>query len=87
MCDPFQITFSDSPEELLAKAASKLELQGGALSGNASSGKLKLELPIVGLIEGVYAVSGNAVSITITEKPALLPCGIIENKIRDFLVS
>ncbi len=87
MCDPFNITISTNPEDLLTKATAKLELQGGTLTGDIKSGKLNITLPFVGLIEGVYAITDNVITITVTGKPALLPCGIIETKIREFLAS
>lgn len=87
MCEPFEIVFTGSTEELTAKAAKKLELQGGTLTGDIHTGRLAIILPFVGAIAGDYAISGQKITLTITDKPALLPCGMIESKIRDFLGS
>ncbi len=87
MCEPFEIKMTGTARELIDKTRAKLQLQGGTLTGDEHSGKITLAVPIVGIIEGNYSISGNVLTITVTEKPALLPCGLIQSKITDFLES
>jgi hypothetical protein len=39
---------------------------------------------MMGGFEGQYQVNGETITITITEKPFLIPCTLIESKIREF---
>ena len=40
----------------------------------------------VGTVEGRYAVQGAVIRITITSKPMVAPCGVIESRVRKYFV-
>lgn len=75
-CD-FSIPFSDSPEQVLAKAKAAVQSQGGDFNGNASSGEFVVSA-FGNKVAGAYSVSGQTLNINITDKPFLLPCSAIE---------
>jgi len=85
MCDPFDVTFNGPAETLLAKAKTEIEAQGGTITGDNTSGDIKISLPIVGAIGGVYKITGQVITITINQKPAFVPCDMIASKIKEAL--
>jgi hypothetical protein len=56
---------------------------GGTFAGDAAAGTFSGPTP-VGTIEGKYAVRGNVVTVTITKRPVLAGCGVIEERIRKY---
>ena len=77
MACSFKIPFSGSAEEILAKAKSAVQSQGGNFSGNNSGGSF--DVTAVGnTIKGSYTVIGNELNIEINSKPFFLPCSTIE---------
>jgi len=85
MCDPFSVNFTGDVGKLIAKAKTEIEAQDGAMTGDNTAGTISISLPIVGKIEGNYTVSGQTITITITQKPQFVPCNMIESKIREAL--
>jgi hypothetical protein len=76
MCN-FSINFSGSADAALGKAKSAVEGQGGRFNGDTNSGDF--EVTVFGnKVAGAYTVSGNELSVNITDKPFLLPCSAIE---------
>jgi hypothetical protein len=76
MCN-FSINFSGSADATLGKAKSAVEGQGGRFNGDTNSGDF--EVTVFGnKVAGTYTVAGNELSVTITDKPFLLPCSAIE---------
>jgi len=74
----FSIPFSGEAETILNKAKSAIESQNGNFSGDANSGNFDVSV-FGNTIKGSYTVSGKNLSLTITDKPFLIPCSIIEN--------
>jgi hypothetical protein len=85
MCDPFDVNFTGDVTQLIAKAKTEIEAQDGKLVGDNTQGTISISLPIVGGIEGGYKVNGQVITISITQKPQFVPCGMIESKIREAL--
>jgi len=80
----FSISFSGSPEEVLSKAKTAVEKQGGMFAGDTSGGNFSIN--VFGTISGSYTVSGNQLNIEIDEKPLMIPCGAIENVLKNQMV-
>jgi hypothetical protein len=78
----FKIPFSGSAEQILNKAKTTVQSQGGNFSGDINSGDF--DVTVFGnTIKGSYTVVGTEMNILITDKPFLIPCNTIE----DFLKS
>lgn len=77
----FSISFSGSAEEVLNRAKTAVEGQGGSFAGDANSGKFSIN--VFGTISGSYTVSGNRLEIAIEDKPMMIPCGAIENVLKN----
>lgn len=75
-CD-FTIPFTGNPEQILAKAKSTVESQGGNFSGNVNSGEFNVSV-FGNKIVGNYTVEGQMLAISITDKPFMVPCSAIE---------
>lgn len=80
----FKIPFSGQAEEVLNKAKSTVQSQGGNFSGDATSGNF--DVTVFGnTIKGSYTVAGPELNIVINEKPFLLPCATIEGYLKSQL--
>ena len=80
----FGIDFTGSAQDLIEKAEKAIQDAGGSFSGDTSSGSFSVPTPL-GKINGKYTISGQTIHITITEKPLLVPCKMIENKLKEYL--
>jgi hypothetical protein len=72
----FKIPFSGSTQQVLNRARTAVEVQGGTFSGDESSGNF--EVSVMGTIKGSYTVLGNELDIVIDSKPLFVSCGMIE---------
>ncbi len=72
----FKIPFSGSTQQVLNRARTAVEGQGGIFSGDESSGNF--EVSVMGTIKGSYTVLGNELDIVIDSKPLFVSCGMIE---------
>ena len=76
-CD-FSIPFSGSALDILNKAKSTVNSQGGTFEGDTTAGNF--ELSVFGnTIKGSYTVDGQNLKIVIDSKPFLIPCSTIES--------
>ena len=75
-CD-FSIPFTGSPEDVLAKAKSTVQSQGGTFNGDTNNGNFTVSV-FGNKIVGNYTVSDNILNISITDKPFMVPCNAIE---------
>jgi hypothetical protein len=73
--------FSPAPSQNsnLRKTQSLANKTSASFQGNESAGKFSARS-----VTGVYRVRGNRVTITITDRPFLVPWSIIESKVRRF---
>jgi hypothetical protein len=85
MCDPFDVNFTGDVGKLIAKAKTEIEAQDGTMEGDNTGGTINISLPIVGMIAGTYKVTGQVITIAISQKPQFVPCNMIETKIREAL--
>ena len=74
----FNIPFSGSAEEILAKAKSAIESQGGNFTGDLTAGNFDVSL-LSNTIAGNYSVEGQNLQLNIDSKPVFLPCNAIES--------
>jgi hypothetical protein len=82
MACSFSIPFSGSPTDVLARAKSAVQGQGGAFKGDASSGSFQVSV-LGSAIKGSYTVAGQDLNIVIESKPFLIPCNTIESFLRN----
>lgn len=74
----FKLPFSESPSIAVTKAKAAVESQNGIFEGNERKGNF--EVSIFGnIIKGEYVVEGQILNLTITEKPFIVPCSMIES--------
>jgi len=85
MACKFKIPFTGSSEQILNRAQTAVEGQGGTFSGDESYGEF--EVSVMGTIKGCYTVMGNELDIDITSKPMFVSCGMIEGFLKSKLGS
>ena len=83
-CPPFSVDFTGSAQELFVKIATMIHDHGGTITGGPSGGAFTVGSPL-GAVAGTFMVSGQTCTITITQRPFLLPCGVIQNFIKSHL--
>jgi hypothetical protein len=79
----FKIPFTGATEQVLSKARTAVEGQGGRFTGDETSGDF--EVSVMGSIRGTYTVMGNELDIVIDSKPMFVGCGMIENFLKSKL--
>jgi hypothetical protein len=82
-CDPFEVPVPADVPAALALVQKRIVAEGGKFTGDATAGHFSGSSP-VGSIEGRYTIQDATIRITITNKPMLAPCGMIEAKIRGY---
>lgn len=82
-CDPFDIPLPSDLAGTLERVKTGLVKDGGKFTGDEEAGKFA-GTSALGDIEGTYVVKANVIRITISSKPMLAPCGMIESKIRQY---
>lgn len=78
----FTIPFSGSPTDILNRAKSAVQGQGGVFRGDDNSGAFQVSV-LGSAIKGSYTISGQAFNITIDSKPFLIPCSTIEGFLKN----
>ncbi len=74
----------DSADEVFTKAKNVVESQGGIFTGDAHSGNFTIEV-FGNKIAGDYTMTGNDLTINITDKPFFVPCATIESMLKSKL--
>ena len=82
----FSIPFSSSPEALAVKAQQAIMNAGGSFNGDSSAGNFDVSTPL-GDIRGSYVIQQQVIMVTISSKPFLVGCGIIEKQLRGYFES
>ncbi len=78
----FSIPFSGSAQEVLLKAKTSVQNQGGNFNGDEINGVF--DVTVFGnTIRGSYSVSGQNLDIIIDSKPFLIPCSTIESFLKN----
>ena len=82
----FSIPFTGAPQDVLNRARSAVQGQGGTFTGDASGGNFGVNV-FGNSIKGSYSVSGQNLNVVIDSKPFFVPCGTIENFLKSQLGS
>lgn len=77
----FNIPISGSAQQVLNRARTAVQGQGGNFTGDETSGNFNVSV-FGSTIKGSYTVVGNELNITITDKPFLVPCKTIEGYLK-----
>lgn len=83
-CRPFKIKVSGNIAAVLENARFRTIESAGSFEGDMRSGTFSGNASALGTVKGEYKVSGNEVTIKITSKPFIVPCKVLESKIRDY---
>jgi hypothetical protein len=78
----FSIPFSGTPDEVLGKARSFMQSQGGNFDGDTNSGNFNASV-FGNTIAGSYTVNGQTLNIVIDSKPFMIPCSTIEGFLKN----
>lgn len=78
MACQFTVTYPGDKTQLLNKIRSTIG-DKGQLSGNETSGNFEGST-IVGSFKGSYSIAGDAITISISDKPFLVSCGMIQDE-------
>jgi len=84
-CDPFDVPAPADLSAAIARVQALIVGEGGSFTGDVKAGRFAGPTP-VGRVEGRYTVQGAVIRITITSKPMVAPCGVIESKVRRYFV-
>ena len=80
----FSIDFLKSVTEILNKAKTTVESQGGNFTGDESAGNFDVSI-FGNTVVGSYVINGQSLNIDISDKPFLVPCSMIENFLKSQL--
>lgn len=81
----FSIPFAGSAQDVLNKAKSAVQSQGGNFEGDTNQGNFNVTV-FGNTIAGSYTVVGQNLDIVIDSKPFLLPCSAIEGFLKSQIV-
>jgi hypothetical protein len=79
----FLIPFSVAAIEVADKARRAIAGAGGNFQGNEEAGKFDVSTPL-GTIRGSYVIQHPNIYVTISSKPFLVSCGMIEKQLRKY---
>ncbi|MDR3679046.1 MAG: hypothetical protein P4L41_03695 [Flavipsychrobacter sp.] len=80
----FDLNIKDTAAAFLAKAQGLSKKMNGSFDGDTASGTFNIPTPFGKLI-GTYVTEGLVVHITVTDKPMLMACGVIESLLKGYL--
>lgn len=81
----FNIAFTQEVNDMIKTVQeSILKVEHAAFEGNDSAGSFSLPTPL-GQVKGTYKISNTIAHFSITDKPMLVPCSLIESKLNGFL--
>lgn len=80
----FSVDFPGAAQDIVAKAQGAIEKAGGKFLGDEKKGDFTVPTP-AGTVKGVYTITAQKFAIDITDKPMLVPGGMIEEQVRKFL--
>ncbi len=81
-CKPFQVEFSVSAEVLYKKIVDLIDNHSGSIQGDHTAGSFSVPVSSFGRVEGNYSITDSAICLTITKRPRLLACAVIESFFR-----
>jgi len=77
MACQFSIPFSGTPADVVNRAKSAIQNQGGAFKGDLNAGAFQISV-MGSAIRGSYMIEGQSINVSIDSKPFLIPCSTIE---------
>lgn len=80
----FSVDFPGAAQDIVAKAKGAIEKAGGKFLGDEKKGDFTVPTP-AGTVKGIYTITAQSFAIDITDKPMLVPGGMIEDQVRKFL--
>ncbi len=83
MAHSFAVTVTGDLNRSLKRASTTITNAGGTFVGNVNSGTFSGKT-VAGVVKGKYTVSGNKITVTITDKPFVVPNSTIETKVREY---
>lgn len=87
-CDPFDITFTGTKDELFEKmkdAASANKLNLTVEENDASSGAIIIKKFGFKVAAAIYKINGQAITFTVTQLPPGQSCEDIKNSLNKFI--
>ncbi len=84
-CRPFSVSFEGDGESLFQKAKVFAESNGGQITGDAERGSFSARIMGISKFAGSYVITDQTMTVTITDRPVLLSCSVIETAVRDKL--
>lgn len=82
-CD-FDVAYSQEPDEAKKIISEEITNNDGEIQINGNEGEFTISVP-GGEVTGSVTFKNNTISVSITDKPSLIPCGIIESVIQSYL--
>ncbi|MGP8213956.1 MAG: hypothetical protein ACLQQ4_00190 [Bacteroidia bacterium] len=83
-CDPFSVSFQGVVADYLEKIKGKIAKMNGTLTGNETEGSFEVN-SMVGRVAGTYIINGQTVTVTVTDKPLMLACAMLEGILKGVL--
>jgi hypothetical protein len=79
MSRTFSVGFIEDPSALVARAEKAAITYGADFNGDTTSGSFSGKG-----VKGTYSIRDRVVTVTITDKPFLIPWGLVETQVRGF---
>ena len=84
MAHSFTVKLTDEISSVLGRVRSEITGNGGRFEGDTEYGSFDGK-SVLGSIKGEYrCIAGNEIEITITDKPFIVPYGMIESEIKQY---
>jgi hypothetical protein len=80
----FSIPIKISPDEVYAKATAAIKGAGGTTTATGDNGTFSIPTPI-GKIAGDFSIDAGIMNVIITDKPLLISCSAIEQRLKGFI--
>ncbi len=82
-CSPMNFNFTCSAATLVNTAQKEVTSHSGTFNGNTSNGSFSVPVPVFGTLAGNYSISGQTLTVTITQESFFLPCSTIQSAIQN----
>ena len=85
-CVPFRLYIGDNINDVVAIMNTEMQRRGFTASSTGQGGSFSIPLPIGGTISGSYEVVGKSITVSISQRPFVVSCGMIESKLQDLIL-
>jgi hypothetical protein len=75
----FRVSTTERPSTLVARVQEGIKKYGADFKGDTKSGSFSAKG-----VKGTYSIQDRGVTVTITDKPAVIPWGLVESLVRGF---